>query len=108
MWNTTILPILTPLIATGLSILMVLLFNRKIQDDERANQISHIRNQIDDIRNRIINSIEHSELADARNKKFREDIRAEIKDLKSDIQGIKGDIQSIKGQVAENRGLIQN
>ena len=87
MWNTTILPILTPLIATGLSILMVLLFNRKIQDDERANQISHIRNQIDDIRNRIINSIEHSELQAAKDEKFREDIKAAIAGLKDAIRG---------------------
>lgn len=93
MWNTTILPILTSLIATGLGIFFVWLFNRKRQSDERANQMSHILNEISDIRNKIANGLERSALETAKNEKLWEDV--------------KEDIQEIKDQVAENKALIQ-
>ena len=101
MWNTVILPIITSLIATGLGISLVWLFDRKRRSDERANQMSHILNEINDIRNKIANSVERSELETAKNEKFREDIRG-------DIQEIRGDIQGINVRVSENRELIQS
>ena len=68
MWNTVILPIITSLTATGLGIFLVWLFDRKRRAGERANQISHILNEINDIRNKIAISLERSELEIATNK----------------------------------------
>lgn len=94
MWNTTILPIITSLIATGLGIFFVWLFNRKRQSDERVNQImSHIMNDISDIRNKIANGLERSALETAKNEKLREDV--------------KEDVHKINEQVSENKALIQ-
>ena len=114
MWNTMILPILTSLIATGLGILSVWIFNRKRQSDERANQITHILNEINDIRNKIANSLERSELETAKNEKFRDDIKEEIHAIREDVRNInervsenRTFIKKIDVQVSENRALIE-
>ena len=114
MWNTMILPILTSLIATGLGIFLVWLFNRKKQSDESANQITRILNDIDDIRNKIANSSERLELETAKNEKFRADIKAEVQgirtevhELKAEVQEVRTDVQEVKGQVSENRALLE-
>ena len=107
MWNTVILPIITSLIATGLGISLVWLFDRKRRSDERTNQMFHILNEINDIRNKIANSVERSELETAKNEKFREDIRGDIQEIRGDIQGIREEIQGINVQVSENRELIE-
>ena len=100
LWNTMILPILTSLTATGLGIFMVWLFNRKRQSDERVNQIAHILNEINDIRNKIANSLERSELETAKNEKFRDDVKEEI-------HAIREDVRNINEQVSENRASIE-
>ena len=114
MWNTMILPIITSLIATGLGIFLVWLFNRKRQFDERANQIAHILNEINDIRNKIANSLERSELETAKNEKFREDVKAEVQEIRAEVQEINGQVSEnkdlihrINEQVSENRALIE-
>ena len=113
MWNTMVLPIITSLIATGLGIFLVWLFDRKRRSDERANQMAHILNEINDIRNKIANSLERSELETAKNQKFREDvktevqeIRAEVQEIRAEVQEIRAEVQEINGRVAENRDLI--
>ncbi len=113
MWNTMILPILTSLIATGLGIFMVWLFNRKRQSDERVNQITHILNEISDIRYKIVNFSERLVLETAKNEKFREEVKenvdklnGEIQNINGEIQNINGEIQNINEQVTENRNMI--
>ena len=113
MWNTTILPILTSLIATGLGIFLVWLFNRKRQYDERANQITHILNEINDIKNKMANFFERLALETAKTEKLRDDIKEDVDNIKGEIQSIKGEIRSINegiqstnDQVTENRNMI--
>ncbi len=118
MWNTMILPIPTSLIATGLGILSVWIFNRKRQSDERANQITHILNEINDIRNKIANSLERSELETAKNEKFRDDVteRLELEtaknekfrdDVTEEIHAIREEVRNINERVSENRASIE-
>lgn len=106
MWNTTILPILTSLIATGLGIFFVWLFNRKRQSDERANQMSHILNEINDIRNKIANGLERSALETAKNEKLWEDVKEDIQEIKDQVAENKALIHKTNEQVAENRAMI--
>ena len=101
-----ILPILTSLIATGLGIFTVWLFNRKRQNDERTNQIFHIMNEISDIKNKMANGLERSVLETEKNEKFRDDVRYEVHKMKEDIEKMNGDIEKINLQVSENSNMI--
>lgn len=106
MWNTMILPIITSLIATGLGIFSVWLFNRKRQFDERNNQISHIMNEISDIKNKMANGLERTVLETEKNEKFRDDVKDEVHKIKEDVVKINEDVENIKEDVAENRNMI--
>ena len=109
MWNTVILPIITSLTATGLGILLVSLFNRKRQDDARANQIAHILNEISDIRNKIANGLERSALDTEKNERLRQEIREDVEGIRQDNerlrQEIREDVEGIRQDVA---GLKQD
>ena len=107
MWNTTILPIMTSLTATGLGIFFVWLFNRKRQSDERANQMSHIMNEISDIRNKIAIGLERSALETAKNEKLWEDVKEDIQKIKEQVSENKALIHKTNVQVSENKALIQ-
>ena len=101
MWNAVILPIITSLTATGLGIFLVWLFDRKRRSDERANQMSHILNEVSDIRNKIAISLERSELESAKNEKFWGDIRGDLRELKEDFRKLKENIRGINVRVCE-------
>ena len=55
MWNTVILPILTSLVATGLGIFLVSLYNRKRNADKIANEIARIVNEISIVKGEMEN-----------------------------------------------------
>ena len=114
MWNTVILPIITSMTATGLGILLVWVFSRKRQSDERANQIAHIMNEISDIRNKVANGLERSALETAKNEKLRQEVKEEVENIKQEVKKINGDLEKINGdlekinmQVSENTNLIR-
>ena len=100
MWNTVILPIITSMTATGLGILLVWIFNRKRESDERANQLAHILNEISDIRNKVANGLDRSALETAKNEKLRQEVKEEVAKIKEDVE-------KINQQVSTNTNLIQ-
>ena len=55
MWNTVMLPILTSLVATGLGISLVWLYNRKRKTDQITNEITRIVNEISAVNNQMEN-----------------------------------------------------
>lgn len=58
MLNTVILPILTSLIATGLGILLVWIFNTKRREDKISNEIAGITNKIEVVEAKMDNSFD--------------------------------------------------
>ncbi len=58
MLNTVILPILTSLIATGLGILLVWIFNTKRREDKISNEIAGITNKIEAVEAKMDNSFD--------------------------------------------------
>ena len=113
MWNTVVLPIITSMTATGLGILLVWIFNRKRESDERANQIAHILNEISDIRNKVANGLERIFLETAKNEKFRQEVKedvekinADVKKISADVEKINTDVEKLNRQVSENTNLI--
>jgi len=62
MWNAVILPILTSLAATGLGILVVWFYNRKISADKVANEIAGITNKIEAVEAKMDNGFDRETL----------------------------------------------
>ena len=58
MLNTVILPILTSLIATGLGILLVWIFNTRRREDKISNEIAGITNKIEAVEAKMDNSFD--------------------------------------------------
>ena len=103
MLNTVILPIITSMTATGLGILLVWIFNRKRQSDERANQITRIMNEISDVRNKVANGVDRSILE---TEKLRQDVKEEIAELRQDVRKMDGDIGEMKRDIEKIDGDI--
>ena len=62
MFNAVILPILTSLVATGLGILIVWVFNTKRRDDKISNEFDRITNKFEAVESKIENGFNRESL----------------------------------------------